>query len=87
MRALPALRLPVQPRLRAAVPVRAGAAHEHLLKGRRVVHWQYQVIPDADCIEVTGSHIGLVFNRKVYHAVAGALAQAELLPSDGYPQP
>jgi hypothetical protein len=40
------------------------------------------VIPDADCIEVTGSHIGLVFNRKVYHAVAGALALPELPPGD-----
>ena len=41
-------------------------------KGGGVVHWQYQVIPDAGCIEVTGSHIGRVFNRKVYRAVAGA---------------
>jgi hypothetical protein len=38
------------------------------------VHWQCQVIPRADCIEVTGSHIGLIFNRKVYQAVACALA-------------
>ena len=51
-------------------------------KGDGVVHWQYQVIPDADCIEVTGSHIGLVFNRKVYRAVAGALALPELPPGD-----
>jgi hypothetical protein len=43
-----------------------------------VVHWQCQVIPQADCIEVTGSHIGLIFNRKVYRAVAGALALPEL---------
>jgi len=49
-------------------------------KGDGVVHWQCQVIPD--CIEVTGSHIGLVFNRKVYHAVAGALALPELPPGD-----
>ena len=40
------------------------------------------MIPDADCIEVTGSHIGLVFNRKVYRAVAGALALPELPPDD-----
>jgi triacylglycerol lipase len=51
-------------------------------KGDGVVHWQCQVIPDADCIEVTGSHIGLVFNRKVYHAVAGALALPELPRGD-----
>ena len=50
-------------------------------KGDGVVHWQCQVIPHADCIEVTGSHVGLVFNRKVYHAVAGALALPEL-PAD-----
>jgi len=43
-----------------------------------VVHWQCQIIPDADCIEVTGSHVGLIFNRKVYRAVADALARPEL---------
>jgi hypothetical protein len=43
-----------------------------------VVHWQCQVIPHADCVEVTGSHVGLMFNRKVYRAVAGALALPEL---------
>ena len=47
-------------------------------KGDGVVHWQCQVVPHADCIEVTGSHVGLVFNRKVYRAVAGALALPEL---------
>ena len=47
-------------------------------KGDGVVHWQCQVIPHADCIEVTGSHVGLVFNRKVYRAVAGALALPEV---------
>ena len=50
-------------------------------KGDGVVHWQCQVIPHADCIEVTGSHIGLVFNRKSYRALAGALALPEL-PTD-----
>ncbi len=47
-------------------------------KGDGVVHWQCQVVPHADCIEVTGSHVGLIFNRKVYRAVAGALALPEL---------
>ena len=47
-------------------------------KGDGVVHWQCQVVPHADCIEVTGSHVGLIFNRKVYRAVAGALALSEL---------
>jgi triacylglycerol lipase len=46
-------------------------------KGDGVVHWRCQVIPHADCIEVTGSHVGLIFNRKVYRAVAGALAVPE----------
>jgi hypothetical protein len=42
------------------------------------VHWQCQVVPHADCVGVTGSHVGLIFNRKVYRAVAGALALPEL---------
>lgn len=44
-----------------------------------VVHCQRQVIPHADCVEVTGSPVGLIFNRKVYRAVAGALALPEWL--------
>jgi hypothetical protein len=36
------------------------------------------VIPHADCVEVTGSRIGLVFNGKVYRVVAEALALLEL---------
>jgi triacylglycerol lipase len=47
-------------------------------KGDGVVHWQCQVIPHADCVEVTGSHVGLIFNRKGYQAVASALALPEL---------
>ena len=47
-------------------------------KGDGVVHWQCQVVPHADCVEVTGSHVGLIFNRKVYRAVAEALALPEL---------
>jgi triacylglycerol lipase len=52
-------------------------------KGDGVVHWQSQPIPHADCAEVTGSHIGLIFNRKVYRAVGDALAHAELPTADG----
>jgi triacylglycerol lipase len=55
-------------------------------KGDGVVHWQCQVIPRADCIEVTGSHIGLIFNRKVYQAVAGALHVPELPPASKPPR-
>ena len=47
-------------------------------KGDGVVRWQRQIVPEADCVEVTGSHVGLVFNRKVYRAIASALAQPEL---------
>ncbi len=46
-------------------------------KGDGVVRWRAQLVPYADCVEVTGSHVGLVFNRKSYRAVAGALAQPE----------
>jgi triacylglycerol lipase len=47
-------------------------------KGDGVVLWPGSVIPYADCVEVTGSHVGLVFNRKSYRALATALAQPEL---------
>ena len=43
-------------------------------RGDGVVHWKGCVVPYADCIEVTGSHVGLAFNRKAYRAVATALA-------------
>ena len=47
-------------------------------KGDGVIRWQAAVVPYGDCVEVTGSHVGLIFNRKVYGAVAGALAEPEL---------
>jgi pimeloyl-ACP methyl ester carboxylesterase len=47
-------------------------------KGDGVVHWQGCIVPYADCVEVTGSHTGLIFNRKAYRAIAAALAQPEL---------
>ena len=43
-------------------------------KGDGVVRWRSCVVPYARCVEVTGSHIGLVFNRKAYRVVAEALA-------------
>jgi pimeloyl-ACP methyl ester carboxylesterase len=46
-------------------------------KGDGVVHWQTQLVPYADCVEVTGSHVGLIFNRKCYRAIALALATPE----------
>ena len=45
-------------------------------KGDGVVWWEACVVPYADNVEVTGSHIGLAFNRKAYRAVAEALAAA-----------
>jgi pimeloyl-ACP methyl ester carboxylesterase len=47
-------------------------------KGDGVVPWPGSVVREADCVEVTGSHVGLIFNRKVYRAVAHALAQPAL---------
>jgi pimeloyl-ACP methyl ester carboxylesterase len=47
-------------------------------KGDGVVRWQAQLVPYADCVEVTGSHVGLTCNRKSYRAIAGALATPEL---------
>jgi triacylglycerol lipase len=43
-------------------------------RGDGVVRWQSCIAPDATCVEVTGSHVGLPFNRKVYRAIADALA-------------
>jgi pimeloyl-ACP methyl ester carboxylesterase len=51
-------------------------------KGDGVIRWQAALVPYADCVEVTGSHVGLVFNRKAYRAIATALAAPEL-PSGG----
>jgi len=39
-----------------------------------VVRWESCVVDYADNIEVTGSHVGLAFNRKVYRALGRALA-------------
>jgi len=43
-----------------------------------VVRWQRCVVPYANCVEVTGSHTGLVFNRAAYAAIAAALIAPEL---------
>ena len=43
-------------------------------RGDGVVRWRACIVPYARCVEVTGSHIGLAFNRKAYRAVAHALA-------------
>jgi pimeloyl-ACP methyl ester carboxylesterase len=48
-------------------------------RGDGVVRWQAALAPDADCVEVTGSHVGLIFNRKAYRAISAALAAPELV--------
>jgi pimeloyl-ACP methyl ester carboxylesterase len=47
-------------------------------RGDGVVRWQAQLVDYADCVEVRGSHIGLIFNRGSYAAIAAALAATEL---------
>jgi pimeloyl-ACP methyl ester carboxylesterase len=47
-------------------------------RGDGVVRWRCSLIPGADCVEVTGSHTGLVVNRKAFRAIARALAAPEL---------
>jgi pimeloyl-ACP methyl ester carboxylesterase len=43
-----------------------------------VVRWQSALVPYGTCVEVTGSHVGLIFNRKTFWAIATALADPEL---------
>jgi pimeloyl-ACP methyl ester carboxylesterase len=43
-------------------------------RGDGVVRWEACTVPYARNVEVTGSHVGLAFNRKAYRAVAEALA-------------
>jgi triacylglycerol lipase len=47
-------------------------------RGDGVVRWRATLASDADCVEVTGSHVGLIFNRKTYRAISAALAVPEL---------
>jgi triacylglycerol lipase len=47
-------------------------------KGDGVVWWEGGIVPYGDCVEVTGSHVGLICNRKSYRAIAHALAAPEL---------
>jgi triacylglycerol lipase len=47
-------------------------------KGDGVVRWPGSLIAGADCVEVSGSHVGLIVNRKAYRAIAAALALPEL---------
>jgi pimeloyl-ACP methyl ester carboxylesterase len=49
-------------------------------KSDGVVRWERAIVEEADCVEVTGSHIGLIASRKAYGVIADALAQPELGP-------
>jgi triacylglycerol lipase len=46
-------------------------------KGDGVVRWEGCRVPYAEPVEVSGSHVGMVFNRRVYRAIAMALALPE----------
>ena len=45
-------------------------------RGDGVVWWEACVVPYARCVEISGSHVGLAFNRKAYRVVAQALFEA-----------
>lgn len=47
-------------------------------KGDGVVRWERAIVEEADCVEVSGSHVGLMANRMAYRAIAAALARPEL---------
>ena len=47
-------------------------------KSDGVVRWERAIVEEADCVEVAGSHIGLIASRKTYRVIADALAQPEL---------
>jgi pimeloyl-ACP methyl ester carboxylesterase len=42
-----------------------------------VVRWESCVVPYAECVRVSGTHVGLAFNAEVYRAIARALAEPE----------
>jgi triacylglycerol lipase len=42
-----------------------------------VVRWQSCVVPYADNVRVSGTHVGLAFNAEAYRAIARALAKPE----------
>ncbi len=46
--------------------------------GDGVVSWEGCLVPYANCVEVGGSHVGLIVNRASYRAIAAALAAPEL---------
>jgi pimeloyl-ACP methyl ester carboxylesterase len=63
---------------RAEFPVDRVRLTSIYTKGDGVVRWERAIVNEADCVEVTGSHVGLMANRKAFRAIADALAQPEL---------
>lgn len=51
-------------------------------RGDGVVRWQRMLVDEARNVEVTGSHVGLMANRRAYRAIAAALAAPELVDAD-----
>ena len=47
-------------------------------EGDGVVRWERAIVEEATCVEVSGSHIGLIANRKAYAAIGRALGEPEL---------
>jgi hypothetical protein len=39
------------------------------------VWWEACTVPYAECVEVTGSHVGLAFNRRSYRVIGERLRQ------------
>lgn len=60
----------------AAVPPAEVPMTSIYSRGDGVVRWRACIVDYATCVEVTGSHVGLAFNRKVYRVLAEALAPA-----------
>ena len=77
------MRLPVWPDFAGPFPVDRVRLTSIYSKEDGVVRWQSAIVPYADCVEVTGSHVGLIFNRKAYSAIAATLAIPELEDPDG----
>jgi pimeloyl-ACP methyl ester carboxylesterase len=55
-------------------------------KGDGVVYWERSIVAEAECVEVTGSHVGLMANRKAYRAIAEALSLPELVGRPASPE-
>ena len=71
-----ALPMRLRRRLRRRRSPRRSPLTVDLLQGRRRRRWEACRVPYARNVEVTGSHVGLAFNRKVYRGSPSALVRA-----------